>query len=203
MAHRDGGFQENPLEDDESLFDLGDREALIGKGLSRGTGRRGELSCTLQAPASFAGLPFPPRSSLAAFLAPAGCVARALQVSPLRSGRGDDEASGGLCSLTMRTRTRPSPRGGFPSRESARAPSSRCPVALRAQLGCDPAERALVPRPPRRGQRSWTVRGGGLRGAGFSRRGCGAATPQDVGRGGAAPGTPGLGSENRSRDELL
>lgn len=178
MAHRDGGFQENPLEDDESLFDLGDREALIGKGLSRGTGRRGELSCTLQAPASFAGLPFPPRSSLAAFLAPAGCVARALQVSPLRSGRGDDEASGGLCSLTMRTRTRPSrarpPPGrvSFPSRESARAPSSRCPVALRAQLGCDPAERALVPRPPRRGQRSWTVRGGSLRGAGFSRRGC-------------------------------
>lgn len=31
----------------------------------------------------------------------------------------------------------------------------------------------------------------------------GAATPQDVGRGGAAPGMPGLGSENRSRDELL
>lgn len=31
----------------------------------------------------------------------------------------------------------------------------------------------------------------------------GAATPQDVGRGAAAPGTPGLGSENRSRDELL
>lgn len=120
MAHRDGGFQENLLEDDESLFDLGDREALIGKGLSRGTGLRGELSCTLQAPASFAGLPFPPRSSLAAFLAPAGCVARALQVSPLRSGRGDDEASGGLCSLTMRTRTRPS---------RARPPPGRVSVA--------------------------------------------------------------------------
>lgn len=126
----------------------------------------------LTGPREFGGVAFPSPLLPRGVLAPAGCVARALQVSPLCSGRGDDEASGGLCSLTMRTRTRPSPRGGFPSRESAQAPSSRCPVALRAQLGCDPAERALVPRPPRRGQRSWTVRGGGLRGAGFSRRGC-------------------------------